>query len=145
VRTSGTRYISRPDFTTFELSRSLFFTCAAGPDGTAGANADALSSGNLPTAIRNRLMRRALTCQPQAVVANGDHVYWDLHTPRIPPERHDYTREKSFNRSALVFGERNETVLKLAAGPQIVPVYGADFRSTPVFFLQDDHDYFDND
>ena len=32
-----------------------------------------------------------------------------------------------------------------AAGPQIVPVYGTDFRSTPVFFLQDDHDYFDND
>jgi hypothetical protein len=40
---------------------------------------------------------------------------------------------------------KNETVLKLAAGPQIVPVYGTDFRSTPVFFLQDDHDYFDND
>ena len=26
-----------------------------------------------------------------------------------------------------------------------LPVYGTDFRSTPVFFLQDDHDYFDND
>jgi hypothetical protein len=36
-------------------------------------------------------------------------------------------------------------VLKRAAGPQIVPVYGTDFRSTPVFFMQDDHDYFDND
>jgi len=36
-------------------------------------------------------------------------------------------------------------VLKRAAGPQIAPMYGADFRSTPVFFLQDDHDYFDND
>lgn len=45
----------------------------------------------------------------------------------------------------MIFGDTNETVLKLAAGPQIVPVYGADFRSTPVFFLQDDHDYFDND
>jgi len=33
----------------------------------------------------------------------------------------------------------------LAAGPQIVPVYGADFRSTPVFFLQDDHDHWEND
>ena len=52
---------------------------------------------------------------------------------------------ESFKRSALVFGDNNETVLKLAAGPQIVPVYGTDFRSTPVFFLQDDHDYFDND
>ena len=34
---------------------------------------------------------------------------------------------------------------KRAAGPQIVPVYGTDFRSIPVFFLQDDHDYFEND
>jgi hypothetical protein len=125
--------------------RVLFFTCAGGPDSAPGPTTDALTSGNLPTAIRNRLMRRALSFQPQAAVANGDHVYWDLHTPRIPKDRRDYTREKSFNQSALVFGDRNETVLKLAAGPQIVPVYGTDFRSTPVFFLQDDHDYFDND
>jgi hypothetical protein len=128
-----------------ESFRVLFFTCAGGPDGISVSGPDALTSGNLPTAIRNRLLRRALSFQPQAAVANGDHVYWDLHTPRIPPERRDYTREKSFDRSALVFGNKNETVLKLAAGPQIVPVYGTDFRSTPVFFLQDDHDYFDND
>jgi hypothetical protein len=127
-----------------ESLRVLFFTCAGGPDST-GNSTDALTSGNLPTAIRNRLLRRALSFQPQAAVANGDHVYWDLHTPRVPPDRRDYAREKSFNRSALVFGNRNETVLKVAAGPQIVPVYGTDFRSTPVFFLQDDHDYFDND
>jgi hypothetical protein len=120
---------SRPD-----RFRVLFFTCAGGPD-----------SDYLPAAIRNRMMRRALSFQPQAMVANGDHVYWDLHSPRIPPERRNNTRLESFTRSALVFGNKNETVLKLAAGPQIVPVYGTDFRSTPVFFLQDDHDYFDND
>jgi hypothetical protein len=131
---------SRPD-----NFRVLFFTCAGGPDGANQSTTDKLTIGNLPTAIRNRLMRRALTFQPQAVVANGDHVYWDLHSPRVPPERRDDTRLKSFNRSALVFGNKNETVLKVAAGPQIVPVYGTDFRSTPVFFLQDDHDYFDND
>jgi phosphodiesterase/alkaline phosphatase D-like protein len=27
----------------------------------------------------------------------------------------------------------------------LIPVYSTDFRSTPVFFMQDDHDYFDND
>src|SRR6185503_16454083 len=81
----------------------------------------------------------------QAMIANGDHVYWDLHAPGLPPERRNNTKLESFKRSALVFGDNNETVLKLAAGPQIVPVYGTDFRSTPVFFLQDDHDYFDND
>jgi len=51
----------------------------------------------------------------------------------------------TFARSAVVFGGSNETVLLRAAGPQIVPVYGVELRSTPVFFLQDDHDYFDND
>ena len=119
--------------------RLLFFTCAGGPD------SDDVSTAFLPTTIRNRMLRHALSFQPQAIVANGDHVYWDLHSPRVPPERRDNTRLQSLTRSAVVFGSKNETVLKLAAGPQIVPVYGTDFRSTPVFFLQDDHDYFDND
>ena len=35
----------------------------------------------LPTAMRNRLLRRALAFEPDAVVANGDHVYWDLLAP----------------------------------------------------------------
>ena len=44
-----------------------------------------------------------------------------------------------------VLGSENETILKRAAGPQIAPVYGTDFRSTPMFFIQDDHDYYEND
>jgi len=40
-----------------------------------------------------------------------------------------------------VLGGSNEMALKLAAGPQIVPLYGTTFRSTPVYFLQDDHDH----
>jgi len=93
------------------------------------------------------LLRRALSFQPHAAIANGDHVYWDLHSPAagVGRGRGNGERLASFNQSALVFGSKNETVLKLAAGPQIIPVYGTDFRSTPVFFLQDDHDYFDND
>ena len=124
--------------------RVLFFTCAGGPE-NASVRSDGQPSGNLPTTVRNRLLRRGLSFQPDAAVANGDHVYWDLHAPRTPADRRNTTRLESFNRSALVFGDKNETVLKLAAAPQIVPVYGTDFRSTPVFFLQDDHDYFDND
>ena len=86
---------------------------------------------------------------PQAVVANGDQVYWDLLAPvgsRLLG-MHPTPCELAgmFDRSALVLGGDNEAVLKRAAGPQIVPVYGTDFRSTPVFFMQDDHDYFDND
>ncbi|MEO8681107.1 MAG: hypothetical protein ABI665_18805 [Vicinamibacterales bacterium] len=125
---------SRPD-----RFRVLFFTCAGGHEGLTF----------LPTATRSRLLRRALTFRPDAVVANGDHVYWDLLSPVGAPNLGASAEAKrlagSFSRSSLVFGDTNETVLKLAAGPQIIPVYGTDFRSTPVFFLQDDHDYFDND
>jgi|RhiMetdeSRZDD1v2_1073273.scaffolds.fasta_scaffold16314_6 hypothetical protein len=121
-----------------ERLRALFFTCAGGPESAS------LTAGNLPTVVRNRLLRRALSFAPQVAIANGDHVYWDLHPVRGAASGNT-TRLDSFNRSALVFGSTNETVLKAAVAPQIVPVYGTDFRSTPVFFLQDDHDHFDND
>jgi len=125
---------SRPD-----RFRVLFFTCAGGHD--------ALTF--LPAVIRNRLLRRALTFQPDAVVANGDHVYWDLLSPGGGPRLGASEEAKriagTFSRSTVALGSPNETVLKLAASPQILPVYGTDFRSTPVFFLQDDHDYFEND
>jgi hypothetical protein len=35
--------------------------------------------------------------------------------------------------------------LKKAVGPQVADLYGSTMRSTPVFFLQDDHDYFETD
>jgi hypothetical protein len=119
--------------------RVLFFTCAGGHD----------AMGFLPTAVRNRLMRRALSFRPDVAVANGDHVYWDLLAPRasvgLGASAEAQRIAGTFTRSAVVFGGTNETVLQRAVAPQIVPVYGTDFRSTPVFFLQDDHDYFEND
>ena len=125
--------------------RLLFFTCAGGPEGTyAGIGA---RSGNLPTAIRNRLLRRALSFNPDAAVANGDHIYWDLHrwSGQLTGELSPRAQTSNFDFAAAVFGTSNEAALLAAAGPQIVPVYGTDFRSTPVFFLQDDHDHWEND
>ncbi|HUR36122.1 MAG TPA: hypothetical protein VM032_20105 [Vicinamibacterales bacterium] len=125
---------ARPDHV-----RILFYTCAGGHEGLSF----------LPTAVRSRLLRRALAFQPDAVVANGDHVYWDLLSPNASLRQGSSPAAVklagTFTRSAVVFGHTNETVLKRAVGPQIVPVYGTDFRSTPVFFLQDDHDHFEND
>ena len=118
--------------------RLLIYTCGGGHE----------VHKFLPTAVRNRLLRRGLSFQPNAVVANGDQVYWDLLAPvggRVYQTPDAVKLAGSFDRSAIVLGGDNETVLKRAAGPQIVPVYGTDFRSTPVFFMQDDHDYFDND
>ena len=119
--------------------RVLFYTCAGGHDAMIF----------LPSAVRNRLLRRGLAFQPDAVVANGDHVYWDLLSPLTGRLLGASPRAENiagkFDRAGIVLGGNNEAVLKRAAGPQIVPVYGTDFRSTPVFFLQDDHDYFEND
>jgi hypothetical protein len=119
--------------------RVLFYTCAGGHE----------AFTFLPPQVRNRLLRRALSFQPDTAVANGDHVYWDLLAPfnarllGASPQAEKLAGK--FDRSDIVLGGNNEGVLKRAAGPQIMPVYGTDFRSTPMFFLQDDHDYFDND
>ena len=122
-----------------ERLRALFFTCAGGRE----------STNRISHATRNRLLNRGLSFQPDIALANGDHVYWDLHSPRTSGGTNGASRRDrtagTFDESALIFGNDNETVLKLAAGTQITPIYGTDFRSTPVFFLQDDHDYFDND
>ena len=119
--------------------RVLFYTCAGGHE----------AMTFLPSAVRNRLLRRGLSFKPDVAVANGDHVYWDLLAPvsslatGARPEAAQIAGR--FDRSGIVLGGDNEMVLKRAVGPQIAPLYGTDFRSTPVFFLQDDHDYFDND
>ena len=128
--------------------RLLIYTCAGGHD----ALNEGLGGGRtafLPLALRRRLLQRGLSFAPDAVIANGDHVYWDLRAPRLAkslggsPQAIAYAGR--FNRAQPVFGGANERVLRRAAGPQIVPLYGALCRSTPVFFITDDHDYFDND
>ncbi|MFN0124544.1 MAG: alkaline phosphatase D family protein [Blastocatellia bacterium] len=122
-----------------ERARVLFFTCAGGHD----------ALGFLPATWRNRLLRRALSFQPDAAIANGDHVYWDLRSPLTSGRLGASSEARQIagqpDRAAAILGADNETFLKRAATPQIVPVYGTDFRSTPVFFIQDDHDYFEND
>lgn len=128
-----------------EQVRMLFYTCAGGPEGSYTGVGD--RSGNLPTEIRNRLLRRGLSFAPDVAIANGDHIYWDLH--RWQGENSgDLSAaglRSNFDFQGRVFGGSNEKAMKMAAGPQIVPVYGTDFRSTPVFFLQDDHDHWEND
>jgi hypothetical protein len=120
--------------------RVLFYTCAGGND---------LLGRQLPMAIRTRLLDRALSFAPDVLVANGDHVYRDLRSraraaygahPRAIAEVGEFARE-----GAVLDGGHNEAVLKRAVAPQIVPLYGTRCRSIPTFFLQDDHDYFDND
>jgi hypothetical protein len=102
----------------------------------------------VPIAVRQKLLQRGLSFSPDALIANGDQVYWDLLAPKASPRLGasraalEYAR---FDRSAPILGGANEEALLRAAGEQISPLYGTLCRSTPVFFLQDDHDHFDND
>ncbi len=123
-----------------ERLRLLMYTCAGGND---------IFGLYVPVPTRQRLLRRALAFEPDAVVANGDHVYWDLRAGLSALVTGASQRAKEyagvFDRNAPVLGGPNEDVLVRAIGPQIAELYGTTFRSVPVFFLRDDHDYFEDD
>ena len=51
----------------------------------------------------------------------------------------------SFNRSEEASSSKNEKVLTNIGNDQIASLYGTRFKSTPIFFIPDDHDYFEND
>ena len=100
-------------------------------------------------ANRRKLLLTGLSYKPDAMIAIGDHVYWDLRSPvgsvmlGNAPEAQKLVGQ--FTRDMPVLGTDNERKLKLVATPQICDLYGTDLRSMPVFFVQDDHDYFEND
>ncbi len=128
-----------------ERLRLLLFTCAGGPDDLYNYG---FFNAYLPIAHRQRLFARALSFSPDAAVANGDHVYWDMKS------RFGWAMGESwpawfaagwFERERPLSDPHNRGVLKRAFGPQIADLYGVHFRSTPMFFLQDDHDYGEND
>ncbi len=120
--------------------RILAFTCAGGHERL---------PIHLSTAYRRRMLRRALSFKPDVAVVNGDHVYWDLTlgvSPLILGKSPTAIEIAGmFDPSSPVLGTANEGVLRKAVDNQIAELYGTLFKSTPVFFLRDDHDYFEND
>jgi phosphodiesterase/alkaline phosphatase D-like protein len=130
------------------------FTCAGG--------GDAFGFNGLqyfkPHAFRRRLFDELLAQNPDAIIAIGDHIYWDLRGGDRPPLGRKksalirwiigaYLRVKYgvFDRALPLLGSPNEAVLKRIADEQIADLYGTRFKSTPIFFISDDHDYFEND
>jgi hypothetical protein len=129
-----------------ERLRVLFYCCAGGHEALPPVRGRTLFTS---FEMRRRLLRRGLSFAPDAVVANGDHVYWDLFAPLAGPflggSKAAIEIAGRPDPRLPVLGTANEEFLRKAAGPQITSIYGVDFRSTPVFFLMDDHDYFEND
>jgi hypothetical protein len=86
------------------------------------------------------------------VIANGDHVYWDQRT--WLEHRNRGIRESTkkaydqfgyLDRQFPVLGTKNEPVFTRIIDAQVASLYGVRLRSTPSYFIQDDHDYFEND
>jgi hypothetical protein len=127
--------------------RLFVFTCAGGHPAT--WNPDTDRPYWMSIANRRKLLLTGLSYNPDAMIAIGDHVYWDLRSPvgsvmlGGAPEAKKLVGE--FTRDIPVLGIDNEHKFKLVVTPQICDLYRTDFRSTPVFFVQDDHDYFEND
>lgn len=135
----------RPDASP-DKARFLFYTCMGGAD--MFRHPIGLHPIFLHSSARQRLLRRALSFQPDAAIALGDHMYWDIlsRTGLVMGRSPIVTaRVGSFDRSVPLLGTENEPLLKRAALRQIPAVYGNLMRSTPSFFVQDDHDYFEND
>lgn len=128
--------------------RLLTYTCAGGYPGLGDPGNEAF----LPLAIRQRLLARALSFQPDALIANGDQIYWDQKTQleHRAPERSAamrafYESVGMLDTSLPATAPGNEAAIKAACEPQIAHLYGVSLRSTPSYFLGDDHDYYEND
>ena len=127
-----------------EHVRVGFYHCAGGHEITAMTNGRRRS-----IAVRRALLQKLASFEPDAIVANGDQMYWDLYSPRFATtyaqSEEGIAYAGTYDRSRPIFGTSNEDFVLKAGVEQIAPIYRTTFRSTPVFFLQDDHDYFDND
>jgi len=125
--------------------RLLIYTGLGGHD----VHREWFKTGPQPLSIRHRLLKRALSFNPDAVISSGDQIYYDLTYDKPAKVMGGSPRSKyhvgTFDRDKPVLGTENEAVLKRAVDPQVACLYGTVCRSVPMFFLLDDHDYFEND
>ncbi|HET7793501.1 MAG TPA: hypothetical protein VFL64_08955 [Rhizobacter sp.] len=130
-----------------EHVRLLAYTCAGGNDSAPIGG----KSTWLAMEARRRLLARGLSFAPHAVIANGDHIYWDqktLENKRVPRERIAAARAAfggELDLSLPMDDPRNAAIHQAVCDHQIARLYGTSLRSTPAWFLTDDHDMFEND
>jgi hypothetical protein len=131
----------------------MSFTCAGGPQGFKISGKELFK----PLKFRQKIFEEGLSKKPDFVISIGDHIYWDLRGENSPPVGRNSKlikfflgsyiglRYGRFNRSESATSPSNEKVLKKIGSEQIASLYGTRFKSTPIFFIPDDHDYFEND
>ena len=131
----------------------MAFTCAGGPEGFKISGKEFFK----PLKFRQKVFAEGLSMNPDFAISIGDHIYWDLRGENAPQIGRKNKLIKfflgsyiglvygSFNRSEEAGSSKNEKVLKNIGNDQIASLYGTRFKSTPIFFIPDDHDYFEND
>jgi len=127
--------------------RILTYTCAGGYDGPRLNG----KTSFLDMVARRKLLARGMSFQPDVVIANGDHIYWDMQTSQNKPYA-KFIREQNWAKfggaldlSVPMLHPKNATIFTSVCDYQIPGVYGTTLRSTPAFFITDDHDTFEND
>lgn len=129
--------------------RILAYTCAGGSD--YGGHLYRGKTSFLDMAARRRLLDRGLALQPDVVIANGDQIYWDqqtwLNKPFAGELRNDIWPRfgGALDLSLPVTHPRNAGIFHAVCDDQIAGLYGTRLRSTPAYFLTDDHDCLEND
>jgi len=130
-----------------EHCRILAYTCAGGYDSVPLRG----RTGFLDMAVRQQLLARGLSFKPDVVLANGDHIYWDQKTfdnKAFAAVVKKEIRPKfggELDLSLPMYHARNLPIFTAVCDYQIARLYGVSLRSTPAYFLSDDHDMFEND
>jgi hypothetical protein len=133
-----------PDSMANELT-ILAFTCAGGIKERV-LNQELF----LKTEWRHLLLKKGLSFSPDIIIANGDHIYWDRQTmdngllKRLAKLRLDNIYGH-LDLSKPMGSGANYKIISKIADAQIAELYGCLLRSTPVYFLPDDHDLLEND
>jgi len=127
--------------------RILAFGCAGGYDGPALDG----KAFFLDMKVRRRLLARGMGFKPDVVIANGDHIYWDLQTSLNKPHA-KFVREELWTKfgpeldlTVPMLHPKNLATFTGICDYQIGGLYGTTLRSTPAYFVSDDHDMFEND
>lgn len=126
--------------------RILSYTCGGGYDGPNYKDQTIF----LDMTARKKLLARGMSFQPDVVIANGDQIYWDMTTvlSKSAPEfthKEIWSKFGELDLSVPMMHEKNASIFTSICDYQIVGLYGNSLRSTPAFFISDDHDLFEND